>query len=333
VKRETGKSETVVSAAVMVVLGVIAAGVFFKQFQYDPTMFSVSVHRSEIPEGSNSVNGDGLALSEYLPEGMAHLTPMEFFDPNNLSDKINGKAELYLSAGFVELRSQRFVQVDRPDAWMEVFIYDMGAMENSYSVYSTQRRTDAENVDVAQFAYLTKNAIFFVRGREYVEIVAATPDEELLSKMLAFAKSYVGEEPSETEELNELALFPVKHLEESSVSLLASDVFGFENLNNVWIAAYGIDNVTITAFLSKRESHEEAARLADEYYRFLKENGAEDREFEGDIPSAKQVEIFDVFEVVFSHNRYLGGVHEAEDLSAAKEIAVLLYKRLSEVSR
>ena len=50
------------------------------------------------------------------------LTAGEIFEAQNLSDKINGKAELYLSAGFVRLISQRFKDERGSDLWIEAFL-------------------------------------------------------------------------------------------------------------------------------------------------------------------------------------------------------------------
>ena len=62
------------------------------------------------------------------------------YDSISLSDKINGKAELYLAAGFARLETQRFALTDNPGQWMERYLYDMGQHANAFSVFSAQRR-------------------------------------------------------------------------------------------------------------------------------------------------------------------------------------------------
>ena len=61
-----------------------------------------------------------------LPQGLKPLTAPETFKADTLSDKIDGKAELYLSAGFNRLFSQRFRDEKASDLWIEAFVYDMG---------------------------------------------------------------------------------------------------------------------------------------------------------------------------------------------------------------
>ena len=79
-----------------------------------------------------------------LPPGLEPLTAPERFDAATLSDKINGKAELYLSAGFSSLVSQRFRDANESDLWIEAFVYDMKSGKNAFAVFSAQRRENAE---------------------------------------------------------------------------------------------------------------------------------------------------------------------------------------------
>ena len=71
---------------------------------------------------------------------MEPLSPPETFDAEKLSEKIDGKAGLYLSAGFKSLTCRRYKKPDNPDLWLEIFFYDMGNIINSFAVYSMQRR-------------------------------------------------------------------------------------------------------------------------------------------------------------------------------------------------
>jgi len=113
------------------------------------------------------------------PPGLEPLNSPEVFEPDNLYEKINGQAELYLSAGFVRLKSQWFAEVKNPDSIFEVYIYHMGKGINAFSVYSVQRRGDIQKVDLAQFAYQTKSSLYLVHGPYYLERIAATPSENI----------------------------------------------------------------------------------------------------------------------------------------------------------
>ena len=70
-----------------------------------------------------------------VPKGLKPLNPPEAFTPDNLWEKINGQAEMYLSAGFVSLQSQWFVESEDPASIIELNIYNMGDGLNAFSVY------------------------------------------------------------------------------------------------------------------------------------------------------------------------------------------------------
>lgn len=328
---KSGKSETCVGIVILMTLAGIAFWVYLKQFQYDPSIFSPILHPEEkaSPEASGAF--DASWFQSYLPEGFSPLSPVEAFGPENLSEKIDGKAELYLSTGFVKLVGRRFAKSGQSDSWFEVFVYDMGNTRNAFSVYSSQRRADGEDVDFTRFAYHSRNALFFAHGREYVEVVAS--NESLMDEMLVLGRNFVAGKETETCDVNEIDLFPKEALEEGSITLLSSDVFGYQELNNVFIAHYLLDRKRFTLFLSARKDPGEAESLAASYRQFLLENGGKDLDAENRIPGLKIVEILDSHEFIFTHSHFLAGVHEADDIAMGEELAVRLHQTLGEVTR
>lgn len=321
-----GKIETSVGLLVLMLLAGIAAWVYSRQFQFDPTVYAPVLSGEE---GRPSGAGGPVHVSwflEYLPEGMEPFSSAEVFGPDTLSEKIDGKAELYLSAGFQGLICRRFVLSGLPDAWIEVFVYDMGNTRNAFSVFSSQRRTEGEDAGFAPFAYHSKNALFFVHGHEYVEMVASS--ERLLDPILSMGRNYVAARPVETGRVEEMAFFPKEGLSRESITLLSSDVFGFQDLNHVFTAHYVLDGRGYTLFLSERKDAREASSLAASYVRFLLENGGEERGAASPISGLKAVEILDSYELIFSHGRFFAGVHEAEDLEGALELANRLHETL-----
>jgi len=258
---------------------------------------------------------------------MAVLAPREVFGPENLSEKIDGKAELYLSAGFLGLRSQRFAEAGKPEHWLELFVYDMGNRRNAFSVFRTQRRADAREAAFSSFAYQTENALFFQQGQYYVEIIAASA--QMAEEMVAIAERFIREHPAGADGMSEVALFPRDALVPGSIALLAENVFGFDRLNNTFVARYNLSGTELTAFLAHRESAQEAQELATAYHQFLLENGGGNAALEVTIPDAYLLQVFDTFELVFVHENYLAGVHEADSRALAEELALSLKKALA----
>jgi hypothetical protein len=263
------------------------------------------------------------------------LTKPERFSAETLSDKIDGKAPLYLSAGFRDLRTQRASVGGDSGQWFEIFVYDMGEPRNAYAVFSEQRRASAEPLAFVENAYRTSNGVYFTHGAYYVEIVAAPPAaEQTEPARLAFARRFVGETQVEAAELGERELLPEKGLDPDSITLQPANVFGFGELDNVFTADYRLGGETVTAFLSRRESPAEADRLAEAYAGFLTDMLGGAPVDPAEAPEgATVVELFGTYEVVFARGALLAGVHEAPSRQAAVELARRLYAALQEASR
>ena len=142
----------------MVLTG-ISAGILFEQYRFNP---AVSVPHEYSPAVVKSESKPEELIP--TPSNLAPLTPAEVFKAHNLSDKINGKADLYLSAGFRQLNSRRFKLNDGSESWMEIFVYDMENVLNAFAVFSSQRRDDGQSIELARFSYQPPNALFFVHG-------------------------------------------------------------------------------------------------------------------------------------------------------------------------
>jgi hypothetical protein len=328
--RTVSKTEIWVGYAILLVLVVIAGGIFLKQSQYDQSILKPGVLQTESPSQVSPLTSSPQELTQFAPEGLTPLTPPEVFGSENLSDKINGKAELYLSAGFVNLASQRFAIEDEPTVWMEAFIYDMGSPRGSYAVYSLQKRSEATELDTGDFAYRTENALYFVHGSYYVEIVASVAQERIAELILSFGENFIGKTTAGSEVINEFILFPTKYLNQASISLLPSDAFGFQQFDSIFTAQYELGDTELTAFLSQRKSPAEAVRLVESYTSFLLEFGGTELKTTLNIPGAKLVEIMDTFELIFSRGSILAGVHGAENRKAAEELALMLNQSLAE---
>jgi hypothetical protein len=325
--KAVGRTENLAGLAILVTLAVVAAGVFLMQFRFDPSLFVPPQPVGKMLERAGAA-APAPNLLPSVPAGMTVLGSPESYDSETLSDKIDGKAELYLASGFVRLDCQRFGREGDPSRWLEVFVYDMGEPLNAYSVYSTQRRKDASRSDVARFAYTAGNALFFIHGTRYVEIVSAVSDDP--GSLVAIAKSFIGAGAAAAELPAELALFPSEGLDEASISLHMSDVFGFDGLDRVYTAKYQSGDEQMTAFLSDRKTPEDAAALAQAYAGFLLQNGGIDRGAASGVSGARLIEIVDTYEIIFSCRSFLGGVHEAESREAAEKLGALLFGRLSE---
>jgi hypothetical protein len=316
--------ETGLSLLVVAVLIGIGAAIFHSQSDFNP---AVAVGRMVSPNIQPPVatgdTPDGSGWSGLLP-AMVSLTPPEVFGAANLSDKINGKADLYLSAGFRQLKSQRLKMAGDENIWMEIFVYDMGSLQNAFSVFSQQRREDAAAAEFGRFSYRTENAMFFLHGPFYVEIIGSEAAELLLRQMRIFTQNFIQSTPVNGEKLEELELFPKENQVPNSLALIAEGGFGYDRFNQIFTAGYKIDDTPMTAFISQG--------LVQGYHDFLITYGGKVVKTTLRLKDVQVVDILGNYEIVFSRGNYLAGVHEAADKEQAEQLALLLDKKLSEGS-
>jgi len=258
------------------------------------------------------------------PHGLKASGPAERFSPETLWEKINGQAEFYLSAGFVSLMSQLYEGAEDVDSMIEVNIYHMGTLLNAFSVFSLQRRDNAQAIDVVPFAYQTENAMYLVHGPFYVEILWIQPLDGGITLLKSLAEQFVRDTPIKKEDLPELALFPLDNLVKGSASMILTHTFGFDRLDNVFTAEYRIGQDRITAYISKRKTDQDARDLVSGLHTYFKNFGGRNVESNISVQDARMIEIMGVFDLMFSMGEYFAGVHEAPNQEQAEEIAETL---------
>jgi hypothetical protein len=328
----TSKIETILSLTILGFLTIIAVSIYLAQNRYNPAVLQLD---GQGLVAENNIPAEKALPTESfipLPDAIVPSSALERFDPANLSDKINGKAELYLSSGFVEMKSQRFEDQALPDVWLEMFLYDMGKSQNAFSVFSVQRRDEAEPLDLTGHAYRTPNALFLVHGPYYLEIIASEASQKVLQPMQLLAEAFVYNTRVETTTVSEKDLFPQAGLEAQNIAMIASNAFGFDGFDNVFTALYQTGDSETMAFVSRRSTDREAADLAVAYQQFLV--AFEGRIIETELPmkEAKMIEILDTYEIIFPLGPFLAGVREATDKTQAAKLANRLYVHLKEVS-
>ena len=200
-KAKVGAAQKLTGYGILAVLGLIVVGLLIQQSRFNPAVI-VALRAPELKGRPQAGSTPALAATAALiPEvaGFTPLVPTQSYGPDNLSDKIDGKAELYLSAGFKEMSCRSFGLGGSGGAHVEVFLYDMGSAPNAFAVFSGQRRSGSPTIPLTANAYATANALFFTQGKFYVEIVADRASETLQKSLGDYATALLAKLPSEGE--------------------------------------------------------------------------------------------------------------------------------------
>jgi hypothetical protein len=322
-RAQVSAAQKLTGYAILAVLGLIAVWLLIQQSRFNPAVF-VAMRAPQLQSRPQAVSSQApKATAAFIPEvqGFTALAPTESYGPENLSDKIDGKAELYLAAGFKEMSCRRFELGAAGKAQVDVYLYDMDSPPNAFAVFSGQRRSGSPSLSLTAHAYATANALFFTQGRFYVELVADRASEALGSSLQAYATALLAKLPAQGQTKDEAAQFPQEGLAPDTVRLSAADTFGLEGLNNVFTGEYNLKSGKATGFMARRRSPEQAQAEAQRYLDFLAANGYQKVSAPGS-PEAIPVLVLDnSFEMVFVQGRTLAGVHDATSLAAAQELA------------
>ena len=311
-------------------LFLIAAGVFARQFSFNPAVLVARAAVSDSPLNPSKPGNEG--RPPWLPEVLEQVGVPEQFTPETLYEKIDGKAELYLSTGFVQLNCRRFSRKGHPDHWCEWFAYTMAGVPQAFSAFTVQRRAEAQPLAQAQYGYQTQNALFFLCGSNYVEFIASEPNEELLAAMVQAAGSYLAAHSGESTQLPQIKWLPAQAQVAGSFTLQSSDVFGFDQFKDVFTAEYKLDGVELTAFVTGCKDPASAAQLSTAYHDFLIANGGKAQTNQNVGPTGEPIELMGTWEFVFATGSFVAGIHAAPSPGPAVQLATRVHQQLQSLN-
>ena len=264
-----------------------------------------------------------------LPTGLTPVSPPERFGPRTLFEIIDGEADLFLKAGFVDLETRTFHLDGDPERWIDLFVYQMEGHRSAFAVFSTKRGPEALPAALTPFSYRYPEGLYFVHGPYYVEVHAAREAPPLGAAMNELAEIIIASYAVSETAIPELALFPEADQVSHSVALHTAGALGFEGFADLFTARYRVQGRGATAFFRICPTPEAATRLAADYRSFLVSYGAERPSAVDGLPNGFTVRVLDSYTLVFTAGRAVGGVQEAADPDAAAALARRLYERLA----
>jgi hypothetical protein len=111
---------------------------------------------------------------------------------DDLYDYIDGGAELYLSYGFIRASGYRYVKENQPDITAEIF--EMKNPADAFGVYSQTR--DRDEYDFGQGSYYVSGALFFWKGKYWINIITSettTESEDCIKKIAKYIDNTITE--------------------------------------------------------------------------------------------------------------------------------------------
>lgn len=242
------------------------------------------------------------------------------FNPTNLWEKIDGRADLYLAYNVATLTFGTY----RSDKGMslDVYWYDMTEADNAFGIYQSEYGGHAQAVDVGRQGYTAGGGVFFWKGAHYVRVEAAQESPGLSVAAQAVAAALAAAIPDDGKPLWADAVLPQENRLPDSFEYHASDAFGLDFLSAVFSADYQTGGQGYTLFVHRAVDPQAAAETLAEYVRFFEEYG---KVLDHDSATGTGLLIGEsggVIDAVFVSGQYLGGANGVEDLELARRQAV-----------
>ena len=311
------RTHTAISYLILFVLVLIFTAIIIKQrHYYIPTspvsQKSVTQSRPASPQTQSWLD-EQLFGMDFKP-----ANETEIYNANNLYEKIDGKADLYLQNGFSSLQCRRYSSNSSQQDWAEVYVYDMAKAKNAFAVYSGQIRSKNQPLDWAQFGYKTSDSIYIAAGNFYFEIILSSDSNLLLQTAESAARQFADLASKEPSEPFAISFFPKDNLVHNSFKLIRKDAFGCAEMENIFSAAYSVNGNSLTAFIADTQDSGSAQALLRKYHSFLIENGGIELPHNIDMPGSKAVELFGTTDILFQYKNFFAGVRGSapiEDLT------------------
>jgi hypothetical protein len=236
----------------------------------------------------------------------------EVFDPDNLFDRINGAAPLYLENNFREMTS---LEYKKGDDYITLQAYRHATPEDAFGMYAAERSPELEHYLIGGEAQGDDGHLYLFAGSIYVKMWSSRSegDKELLH---AIGRSLAAKiDPAAGYPLIVNA-FPAEGKIPYTEAYIASGYIGHEFLRSVYVAKYEQAGQSFQLFVVDGRSKEGVKKALTSYFTFTGqpltfEEGAlqiKDR-YNGEIPA-----VWKGAYLIGAYDENGAGVHGADAL-------------------
>jgi hypothetical protein len=216
---------------------------------------------------------DPQAPSSLFPEmpGWKKPDAIQVFIPDNLYDYINGAADLYLTYDFKELQVAEYVRDDKASVIIE--IYRHGSPTNAFGIYSQERLTNADFLDIGSQGYYEEKVLNFLSGTSYVKISSSNTAKDDRDILVRFAKSTDEKLGGGKGFPALLRAFPEEGKIKNAEKFIGKNFLGYSFFPSAFIADYQTGGQKFKIFLMVGASPEDCRARLQRYFQQLKRPG------------------------------------------------------------
>jgi hypothetical protein len=230
-------------------------------------------------------------VKSYLPvvQGWTIDNEIEIFNPDNLFDRINGAAPLFLENNFREMTSMEY---KKGDDYITIQAYRHATPEDAFGMYASERSSDLPYLPIGGEAQGDDKNLYFFSGCIYVKMWTNSNDP-IVGSIRTIGKSLAEKIDPEAGYPSIVNVFPKEGKLPYSEAYVTASYIGHEFLKSVYHANYkNAGGQSFQLFVIDGKSSEGAREILDTYFAFTKQTDSyqegmltiKDR-YNGDIPA------------------------------------------------
>jgi hypothetical protein len=198
------------------------------------------------------------------------LSPdVEIFNRDNLYERINGAAPLFLENNFQEMTSLEYT---KGDDYITIQAYRHATPEDAFGMYASERSSDMTYYPgIGGEAQGDGYGLFFFSDCVYVKMMASDENEAINQAMKEIAKGLAEKIDPEAGYPAICESFPKEGLIPYTAAYITQNYIGHEFLKPVYVADYSHGDKKFQLFVIDGKTTEGAKQILSDYFRFTKQ--------------------------------------------------------------
>ncbi len=261
-----------------------------------------------------AVKGEPMEIS------LAGTKPMgdtEFYNSDNLYEKIDGRAPAYQAFNVQSLRCRSFGINAAPGSYVDVYEYRFDNPVDAFGIFSQERDPKGQPLTIVADGYSGEMGYFYRQGAVYVQIIASDMKPETLAKAKSIADIRAKDLPADDTGLAGRRKLPADGMIADSVAYVPENAQGQSALKEVFQAKYKFAGVELPFFVMVA-SADDATKAWKSFQDFCGKFGAVENLPDVNGGKIFRAQVFGKWKVVYQRGGELGGAFDAADGDQAR---------------
>src|SRR5262249_893543 len=151
-----------------------------------------------------------------------------------------------------------FVQEGNNDNFLDLFVYDMREVKNSFGIYSVEREAGQPAAEFGRMSYQTGSNFYFWKGNHYGYVNASRKDDANTAAAKLILAGLMPRLEDSDAAIDGLDWLPKEGLIEDTIQYFKVDALSLDFLTNTFAAQYQLGDKRVRVFVTRRANEQEA---------------------------------------------------------------------------